>query len=80
MRKAAKAQLAKSLAASVNVSEHGGALLHRVKWGKKMTYKDIAKLYVCHVRGEACIVFDGYEQGPSMNTRGELKKRVLTFS
>ena len=54
MCKATKAQLAKSLTDSVNVSERrrqakhvldGGALLHKVKWGK-MTYQDIAKQYV----------------------------------
>ena len=78
MRKAAKAQLAKPLTDSVNVSEHkrqvkhvldGGGLLHRVKGGKKMTYQDIAKQYVCHIHGkygESCIVFDVYKQGPSI--------------
>ena len=77
MRKAAKAQLAKSLTDSVNSSVHrrqakhvldGGALLHRVKWGKKMTYQDIAEQYVSYVRAryrQSCVVFDGYEQGPS---------------
>ena len=47
MRKSVKARLAKSLIDSVDSSEHrrqvmhvldGGALLHRVKWGKKMSY------------------------------------------
>lgn len=78
MRKIVKAQLAKSLTDSEDQSEYrrqvmhvldGGALLHRVKWGKKMSYQDIAKLYVSYVRGkygESCIVFDGYEQGPSI--------------
>ncbi len=71
MRKAVKAQLAKSLTDSVDCSEHrrqilnvldGGALLHRVKWGKKMSYQQIAQQYVY---GQSCVVFYGYEQGPS---------------
>ena len=50
MHKAAKAQLAKPLTDSMNVSEHkrqakhvldGGTLLHRVKWGKKVTYQNM---------------------------------------
>ncbi len=72
MRKAVKAQLAKSLTDSVDCSEHrrqilnvldGGALLHRVKWGKKMSYQQIAQQYVSYVRGkygQRCVVFDGY--------------------
>ena len=71
----------------MNVSEHkrqakhvldGGALLHRVKWEKKMTYKEIAKQYVCRVRGKygkSCIVFYGYEQGPSIKDH-EHQRRV----
>ncbi len=50
MRKANKVQLATALKQGVKPCEHddrafyvldGGALLHRVKWGKKATYKDI---------------------------------------
>ncbi len=78
MRKAVKAQLAKSLTDSVDCSEHrrqilnvldGGALLHRVKWGIKMSYQQIEQQYVSYVRGkyeQSCVVFDGYEQGPSI--------------
>lgn len=78
MRTSAKAQLAKVLTDPVQPSERsvqaiyvldGGALLHRVKWAKKATYKDIAQQYVRYVRskyGNSCIVFDGYEQGPSI--------------
>ncbi len=46
-----------------------GSLIHRVKWAKKVTYKDIAMQYVRYVHakyGNACIVFDGYDPGPSI--------------
>ena len=45
-----------------------------------MTYKEIAKQYVCRVRGKygkSCIVFDGYEQGPSIKDH-EHQRRVKT--
>ena len=78
MRKTAKSQLAKALTNNVKPCEQniqakyvidGGALIHKVKWSKKATYKDIAQQYVSYVRtkyGTSCIVFDGYEQGPSI--------------
>ena len=74
MCNAVKAQLAKSITDSADCSEYrrqvlnvldGGALLHRVKWGK-MSYQQIAEQYVSYVRekyGQSCVVFDGYEQG-----------------
>ena len=86
MRKSVKAQLAKSLTDSVDSSElrrqmmhvlDGGALLHRVKWGKKMSYQEVAKQYVSYVRGkygESCVVFDGYEQGPSIKDHEHLRR------
>ena len=43
-----------------------------------MTYQDIAEQYVCHVGekyGESCIVFDGYEQGPSLKDH-EHQRRI----
>ena len=55
MRKAVKAQLAKSLTGSSELRRQaihvldGGALLHRVKWGKRVSYKEIAKQYVSYV-------------------------------
>ena len=55
----------------------GGALLHRVKWGKKMSYQEVAKQYVSYVRGkygESCVVFDGYEQGPSIKDHKHLRR------
>ena len=78
MRKTPKSQLAKAVANNVQPCEHnvqathvidGGALIHKVKWPKKATYKDIAQQYVSYVRakyGASSIVFDGYEQGPSI--------------
>ena len=83
MRKSIKA---KSLTSSVDSSEHrrqvmhvldGGALLHRVKWGNKMTYQEVSKQYASYVRGkygESCIVFDGYEQGPSLKNHEHLRR------
>ena len=75
MRHPQKSQLAltivKGLQPSPQIAQakyvlDGGALLHRVKWQKKVTYKDIVMQYVKCVRlryGDCCIVFvfDGYE-------------------
>ena len=78
MRKTNKAQLAQALKQGVQPCEQymqtfyvldGGSLLHRVKWTKKATYKKIAMQYVHYVQakyGYACIIFDGYNQGPSI--------------
>ena len=83
MHKSVEAQLAKSLTDSVDSSEQvmhvldGGALLHRVKWGKKMPYQQVAKQYVSYVRGkygESCVVFDGYEQGLSIKDHEHLRR------
>ena len=87
MRKPAKAQLAKALTDSLQPSERnmqavhvldGGALLHRVRWAKNAIYKDVAKQYVRYVRakyGQSCIVFDGYQQGPSIKDH-EHQRRI----
>ena len=78
MRKPVKAQLTQALVNAVQPAAEkvqavhvldGGALIHRVKWQKKVTYKDITMQYVNYVRaryGNCCIVFDGYGQGPSI--------------
>ena len=75
MRKTAKSQLAKALLNDVQPCEQnvqathvidGGHLIHKVKWPRKVTYRDIVQRYVSYVctkYGERCIVFDGYEQG-----------------
>jgi len=46
----------------------GGALLHRIPWGRGETYDLICGRYVKYVTdkyGCATLVFDGYESGPS---------------
>ena len=88
MRKSQKSQLAKALQEGVQPSSgysntkyviDGGALLHRVKWQKKATYKEIIAQYVEYVRtryGNCCVVvFDGYGYGPSIKDH-EHKQRV----
>ncbi len=87
MRKTDKAQLARSLKHDVEPSARsfrakyvldGGALIHKVKWAKKGTYQDIVKQYVSYVRvkyGTYCIVFDGYQEGPSIKDH-EHQRRV----
>ena len=78
MHKTAKVQLAKALMSNVQPSEcntqlnyvlDGGVLIHRVKWPKGTTYREIAKSYVCYVHqhyGHSCIIFDGYKQGQNL--------------
>ena len=63
-----KADFAKALTNAVQPSKRNiqtmhvlddGALIHRIKWAKKATYKNIAKQYVSYVRakyGHSCIV------------------------
>ena len=44
--------------------------------GKKMSYQEVAKQYMSYVRGkygESCVVFDGYEQGPSIKDHEQLR-------
>ncbi len=84
LRKTDKAQRAKSLKNGVELSAlnvhatcilDGGALIHKVKWAKKVTYQDIARQYVSYVRvkyGNCCIAFDGYNQEP--------REHVLIYS
>ena len=47
--------------------------MHRVK---KKSYEEVAKQYVSYVRGkygEGCVIFDGYEQGPSIKDHEHLR-------
>ena len=49
----------------------GGVILHRIKWAKKATYKDIVEQYVRYIiqvryGGSNCTVFDGYGYDPSI--------------
>ena len=81
MRKPVKSQLAQFFTLNVQSANEpsikplqvidGGALLHRIKWAKKATYKDIVEQYVCYIRarysGSSCIVLDGYGYSPSTN-------------
>ena len=49
-----------------------------MKWAQKTTYKEIAMQYVRYVQakyGYACIIFDGYNQGPSIKDH-EHQRRV----
>ena len=86
MRKTDKSRLAQAFKQAVQPSERntraihvldGGAFLHRVKWKKHATYKEIAENYVSYVHtkyGSCCIVFDGYDQGPSIKDHEHLRR------
>ncbi len=91
--RSAKSQLANFFTSSINGCEYqrnakhvidGGALLHRVKWEVKTTYQVNAKQYVSYVQikyGEQCsIVFDGYEQGPSIKDHASINYEIGNFS
>ena len=87
MRKPVKSQLAQFLTLNVQSSEcsnqtlqviDGGALLHRIKWVKKTTYKDCVEQYVWYIQeryGPCCIVFDGYGYRPSIKDH-EHQRRI----
>jgi ribose 5-phosphate isomerase RpiB len=87
MRKSVKSQLAHVLEKGAQSSGEnpqamhvldGGAIIHKVKWQKKVTYKDIAVQYVNYVRTryrDCCIVFDGYGQGPTIKDH-EHQRRI----
>ena len=89
MRKPVKSQLAQYLTLNVQSANEpsiktlqvidGGALLHRIKWGKKAAYKDIVEQYMYYIRarygGFSCIVFDGYGYGPSIKDH-EHRRRI----
>ena len=77
MRKANKSKLAKSLKKNVFSNSYqvdqsfnvldGGALLHKVKWLPNTSYQYILNQYSRYVKSRydrACIVFDGYDNGP----------------
>ena len=60
----------------------GGSLLHRMKWSKNATYKELAMQYVHYVQlkyGNAFVVFDGYGHGPSLKDH-EHQRRVKKIS
>lgn len=89
-RKADKPQLAHALSEhtgdaimdSVPTTESyvldGGSLIHRLTWRNGDTYGAIAQLYadftVRHYGSTATIVFDGYEEGPSIKDNTHLRR------
>ena len=94
MRKPVKSQLAQYLTLNVQSANEpsiktlqvidGGALLHRIKWGKKAAYKDIVEQYVYYIRarygGSSCIVFDGYGYGPSIKDHEHRRRIKKTYA
>ena len=77
MRKANKSKLAKALKKNVSSNSYqvdqsfhvldGGALLHKVKWLPNTSHQSILNQYTRYVKskyGRACIIFDGYDNGP----------------
>ena len=86
MRKANKAMLKKAITQNFEPSEEnpytmyvidGGALLHKVKWIPNSTYLQVADQYLTYVRtkyGRACVVFDGYEAGPSTKDHEHIRR------
>ena len=89
MRKTDKSRLARALKEGIQSCEQqgiyvldGGSLLHRIKWSKKATYKEVAMQYVRYVQlkyGNAFVVFDGYGHGPSIKDH-EHRRRVKIIS
>ena len=57
----------------------GGALMHKVRWGKDVTFQELCKQYVNFVRrkfGDCAVVFDGYEAGPSRKEHEHCRRSV----
>ena len=87
MRKPVKSQLAQFLTLNVQSTGcsnqtvqviDGGALLHRIKWEKRATYRGVVEQYVWYVQeryGPSCIVFDGYGYSPSIKDQ-EHQRRI----
>jgi len=92
MRKPDKAVLGRLLSTNAcvdvpgNCGTHyvldGGALLHRVRWMKGLTYSQIAKQYVTYIARHygtcVTIVFDGYSSGPSTKDHEHLRRSTKT--
>ena len=90
MRKPDKAALRKNFLPDKHITEadvtnfqyvlDGGALLHRVHWGKGMLFEKVAEAYISYVRrhyGRATIVkivFDGYDDPMSINATEHLRR------
>src|SRR6218665_3750497 len=77
-----KAMFTESLPASQFVLD-GGSLLHKIKWPKTGKYIDVIKLYLGYILrnygSKCCIVFDGYESGPTTKDH-EHERRSKTSS
>ena len=87
MRKPVKPKLRQSLVdETVNVREgegefvlDGGALLHKVRWQRRSTYKDVAQQYVTYVNqkfGQCHVVFDGYDDGPAIKDHEHQRRSI----
>ena len=91
MRRTDKSQLGRALKDGIQPCESleeqgmfvldGGSLLHRMKWSKNATYKELAMQYdyVQLKYGNAFVVFDGYGHGPSLKDH-EHQRRVKKIS
>ena len=61
----------------------GGALLQRVPWTNGETFENICLKYVSYVTnryGKATIVFDGYDDAPSIKDALEIAKDQMWHS
>ena len=57
----------------------GGTLMHKVRWEKDVTFRELCKQYVNFVRskfGQCAVVFDGNEAGPSTEDHEHCRRSV----
>lgn len=81
-RKADKPQLAHAILDSVSKTEYhvidGGSLLHRMPWRHGESYGGIASSYadftIRHYGSASTIVFDCYEEGPTIKDNTHLRR------
>ena len=62
--------------------QDGVALLHRVKWLTKVTYKDVVAQYLGYVKnksGQSNINFDGYNADPSIKDHEHQRQAARTL-
>ena len=55
----------------------GGYLLHRVVWDKQSTYQEIIQKYLHYIEshyGKCTVVFDGYQDGPSIKDHEHFRR------
>ena len=56
-----------------------GVLIHKVQWGKDVTFRQLCKQYVNLVRSkfdQCSVVFDGYEAGPNTKDHEHCRRTV----